>query len=240
MHSPDGPLPPSKGPGNDVPVPNTKNPRENPRAAVNRDAAASLHIGCTCIMLVSCNTGTRCCGNMLQVVVGSRGYSHCWRESASRPSTHRGDRHEDGCSLVSCSVVARSIRKRRRPGPFNAAAGCAATATECSAADRAAPDYRPGAAGPCTGATGPRASATERARTAAAACVSDATRFVGTAKSATAVVPSVSEVPVPLDAAVAAAAAVPFSDTGGTGDDAPSPSEAVWSAAVGALRIDGQ
>jgi hypothetical protein len=153
-----------------------------------------------------------------------------------------GDRHEDGCSLVSCSVVARSIRKRRRPGPFNAAAGCAATATECSAADRAAaPGYCPGTAGPRTGATEPRASATERARTAAAAGISDAARFVGTAKSATAVVPSVAEIPVPLDAAVAAAAAVPFSDdTSGTSDDAPSSSEAVWSAAVGALRIDGQ
>jgi len=58
--------------------------------------------------------------------------------------------------------------------------------------------------------------------------------------TATALVSAVAEISVSLVAAVSAAAAVPVIDTGDTRDDAPSSSEAVRAAAVGAFRIDGQ
>jgi hypothetical protein len=191
-------------------------------------------------MLVSGNPGTKCCGNVLQVVNQSRGYDHCWRESAPRPSTHRGDEYEDGCSHVSRTVAVRGLGKRDGPGtPDAPTARCAATATECSAASHSATTSA-ACAEHCAGATehtAERAATRAATRTNAAA---RAARFIGTAKSATALVSAVTEIPVSLVAAVATAPAIPVIDTGDTRNDAPSSSEAVRAAAVGAFRIDGQ
>ena len=193
-------------------------------------------------MLVSGNPGTECCGNVLQVVMPSRGYDHCWRESAPRPSTHRGDDYEDGCSHVSRTVAVRGLSKRDGPGtPDAPTARCAATATECSAASHSATTSA-ACAEHCAGATEHNARTAERAATCAATrnAAAGAARFIGTAKSATALVSAVAEIPVSLVAAISTAAAVSVIDTSGTRDDAPSSSEAVRAATVGAFRIHGQ
>ncbi len=68
--------------------------------------------------------------------------------------------------------------------------------------------------------------AAERAATRAATrnnAAARAARFIGTAKSATALVSAVAEIPVSLVAAVATAPAIPDIDTGDTRDDAPPP-----------------
>ena len=194
-------------------------------------------------MLVYGNPGTKCCGNVLLVVIQSRGYDHCWRESAPRPSTHRGDDYEDGCSHVSRTVAVRGLSKRDGPGtPDAPTARCAATATECSAASHSATTSA-ACAEHRAGATEHDARTAERAATCAATrnnAAAGTARFIGTAKSATTFVSAVAEIPVSLVAAVATAPAIPVIDTGDTRDDAPSSSEAVRAAAVGAFRIDGQ
>ena len=186
-------------------------------------------------MLVSGNPGTKCCGNVLQVVIQSRGYDHCWRESAPRPSTHRGDDYEDGCSHVSRTVAVRGLSKRDGPGtPDAPTARCAATATECSAASHSATTSA-ACAEHCAGATEHTA---ERAATCAAtrnAAAAGAARFIGTAKSPTAVVSAVAEIPVSLVAAVSTAAAVPVIDTGDAPGDNRSAATAICPAAMGAL-----
>jgi hypothetical protein len=173
---------------------------------------------------------------MLQVVIRSRGYNHCWRDSAPRPSTRtRGDRYEDGCSDVSCIVAARGLGERYGPRPLDATR-CTATATECSAANcSTAAAAEPGAGattGPCPGAAGSRTSAADRAHTSAATRSSGAARIVGAAKSATTFVSAVAEIPISfVAAAISAAAAVPVIDTG----DAASDDSSSAATAVGTL-----
>jgi hypothetical protein len=200
-------------------------------------------------MFVSGHAGTKCCGKMLQVVMHSHGYNHCWRESAPRPSTHRGDPYEDGCSDVSRTIAVRGLSKRHGPGtPDATAARCTATATQCSAASRST---AAACAEHCAGSTEHRARTAERAAvtaasrnaatpavprsSAAAARIFSAACVVSSAKSATAFISAVAEIPISLVAAVSAAAAVPVIDTSDTPGDDPSTATTVRPTAMGAL-----
>jgi hypothetical protein len=191
-------------------------------------------------MLVSGNPGTSCCGNVLQVVMHSHGYDHCWRESAPRPSTHRGDPYEDGCSDVSRTVAVRGLGERDGPGTADATtARYAATATGCSAA-RA--EHRAGTHAP-TAAADHRTSATERATRSTgtsdpAARAASAALFIGPTKPTPALVSAATAVPISvLAAAVPTAAAVPVIDASDAPGDNRSAPTTVRAAAMGALRI---
>jgi hypothetical protein len=205
-------------------------------------------------MFVSGHAGTKCCGKMLQVVMHSHGYNHCWRESAPRPSTHRGDPYEDGCSDVSRTIAVRGLSKRHGPGtPDATAARCTATATQCSAASRSTASRSTAAACAehCAGSTEHRARTAERAAvtvasrnaatsavahsSAAAAHIFSAACVVSSAKSATAFISAVAEIPISLVAAVSAAAAVPILDTSDTPGDDPSAATTVRPTAMGTL-----
>jgi hypothetical protein len=195
-----------------------KSARPESTAATLRRCTTDTHVACYFPATRERESVAEACCKLLCAPVGTSIASG----RVPRPSTHRGDRHEDGCSDVSCSIVARGFRECRGARPVNATARRAATATGCSTANcsAAATDYGAGA--------------TDRTDTPAGArCAPAGTgRLIGTAESATTNVPPVAEVPICDATAVTAAAAVPVVSH--------STCTAVQPSAVGALRNELQ